>query len=130
MNPYKLLHKTNLILTLTSIILLVLNYEFEPSNQENHVIIILVILGACQLITSLTLTAISVFKNKHLLILYLIYWFFVIVFFWNVFNLFRNNYSDQDIYSKYSFYAVLIAVYNVFISNRSFSESEKNIFRL
>ena len=130
MNPYKLLYKTNLILTLTSIILLVLNYEFEPSNQENHVIIILVILGACQLITSLTLTAISVFKNKHLLILYLIYWFFVIVFFWNVFNLFRNNYSDQDIYSKYSFYAVLIAVYNVFISNRSFSESEKNIFRL
>ena len=130
MNPYKFLFRTNLILTLIIMILLVLADQSHSNDKEKFEYFFLLILGLYQIITSLTLMVLSIFKNKNLLILYVIYWGLVFAFFWNIFNLFKIDHSEQNPFSKYCFYAVLIAVYNVFISNRSFSESEKNIFRL
>lgn len=104
----------NLIATSIALILIIVNFAVNTKDQAN--IIILLALGIFQIITSIILTLYSVIKNPRLTLLYLIYWLIVIVFF---------KFMMRD----YFYFCILIAFYNLYVSNCSFSNSKYNIIK-
>ena len=106
---------TNAISTSLALVLISINSAFEYNDQAN--IAILVALGIFQVCTSFVLTIISIFENRYLLLLFIIYWVLVIVFF-------------KFIIRDYFYACTLIAIYNLYVHYCSFSKSKFNIIRL
>lgn len=105
----------NLLLTIAAFIITLSKNIFNYDQDSD--IGFLLILGFFQVSVSFMFTIYAIAKNKYLLVLYILYWFFVALFF----KFFINDFI---------YMCLLIALYNLYINYCSFSNSKFNIIKL